>query len=55
MERTVIGDDLAGEEGQADDDEKEGVQPGAGDEQARPENIEVIDTRGSITDFDQSI
>ena len=34
MERAVVGDDLAGEEGQTDDNEKERVQGRAGYEQA---------------------
>ena len=54
MKGAVIGDNLASQEGQTDDDEKEGVQPRAGDEQAGPE-IEEIVTPGSIAVFDQSI
>ena len=41
MERAVVSDDLAGEECETDDDEKDCVQTGASDEQTCPEKEEV--------------
>ena len=37
MEGTVVGDDLAGEESEADDDEQERIETRASDEQTLPE------------------
>ena len=37
MEGTVVGDDLAGEEGDTDDEQQERVERRAGDKQARPD------------------
>ena len=41
MEGTVVSDDLAGEKSQADDDQEDCVETGAGDEQTGPENNRV--------------
>ena len=40
----VVGDDLSGEEGDADDDEEEGVEPRTRDEQTLPEQKGLIKT-----------
>ena len=47
VQGTVVGDDLAGEEGEADDDQEERVQGRTSDEQTGSESINII--HGSIT------
>ena len=48
MERAVVGDDLAGEERETDDDEKDCVQTGASDEQTCPEREDVKPVGGQV-------
>ena len=42
MEGTVVSDDLAGEKSQADDDQEDCVETGAGDEQTGPETTDPV-------------
>ena len=48
VERAVVGDDLAGEERETDDDEKDCVQTGASDEQTCPEREDVKPVGGQV-------
>lgn len=48
MEGAVVGDDLAGEECETDDDEKDCVQAGASDEQTCPEREHVKPVGGQV-------
>ena len=45
MEGTVVGDDLAGEEGDTDDEQQERVERRAGDKQARPDKDNKLQGR----------